>query len=101
MSIECSVSGRVGHGRLVFKQQRPTLSVRLGYEARAPGDRTEYQRVRLEREGKELVAVSTGSQSSSRLASLAGAHALIRVPAGDRGSAAGEIVDALIISLPA
>jgi molybdopterin molybdotransferase len=81
--------------------QRPTLSVRLGYEARAPGDRTEYQRVRLVREGEELVAVSTGSQSSSRLASLAGAHALIRVPAGDRGIPAGDIVEALIISLPA
>src|SRR5437879_5175385 len=81
--------------------QRPTLSVRLGYEARAPGDRTEYQRVRLVREGSQLVAVSTGSQSSSRLASLAGAHALIRVPAGDRGIPAGDIVEALIISLPA
>jgi molybdopterin molybdotransferase len=81
--------------------QRPRLPVRLSYEARAPGDRTEYQRVRLTREGDELVALSTGSQSSSRLASLAGAHALIRVPAGERGIAAGETVEALIMSLPA
>ncbi|HSR26293.1 MAG TPA: gephyrin-like molybdotransferase Glp, partial [Candidatus Eisenbacteria bacterium] len=61
---------------------RPTLRVRLGYEARSSADRTEYQRVRLVREDGELVARSTGSQSSSRLLSLAGAHALVRVPPG-------------------
>src|SRR5207253_9827962 len=36
-----------GHRRL----QRPALPVRLGYDARAAGDRTEYQRVTLRREG--------------------------------------------------
>jgi molybdopterin molybdotransferase len=81
--------------------QRPRLPVRLSYDARAPGDRTEYQRVRLAREGNELVALSTGSQSSSRLASLAGAHALLRVPSGESGIPAGTTTDALIISLPA
>src|SRR6185312_7692751 len=69
-----------GHKQL----QRPTLPVRLGYDARASGDRTEYQRVTLHREGRELVAETTGSQSSSRLMSLAGAHALVRVPPGDQ-----------------
>src|SRR5205823_6423852 len=34
--------------------QRPGLPVRLGYEARAAGDRTEYQRVHLRREGSGL-----------------------------------------------
>ncbi len=81
--------------------QRPTLPVRLGYEAKAGGDRTEYQRVTLHREGRELVASSTGSQSSSRLMSLAGAHALVRIPPGDDGIAAGTVVDAIILSLPA
>jgi molybdopterin molybdotransferase len=81
--------------------QRPALPVRLGYDARAPGDRTEYQRVTLSREGADLVARSTGSQSSSRLASLAGANALVRVPAGDDGIPAGTLVEALILSLPA
>jgi molybdenum cofactor synthesis domain-containing protein len=80
--------------------QRPTLPVRLGYDARASADRTEYQRVTLHREGRELVAGTTGSQSSSRLMSLAGAHALVRVPPGDQGIRAGSIVDALILSLP-
>jgi molybdopterin molybdotransferase len=80
--------------------QRPTLPVRLDYDARASADRTEFQRVTLRREGRELLAQTTGSQSSSRLMSLAGAHALVRVPPGDQGIKAGSIVEALILSLP-
>ena len=80
--------------------QRPSLPVRLGYDARPTAERTEYQRVTLHREGRELVAQTTGSQSSSRLMSLAGAHALVKVPAGDRGIKAGTVVEAIILSLP-
>ena len=80
---------------------RPTLSVRLGYDARPTAERTEYQRVTLHRDGGELVAETTGSQSSSRLMSLAGAHALIRVPAGDQVLEKGSVVEAMILSLPA
>jgi len=80
--------------------QRPTLPVRLGFDATATADRTEYHRVTLTREGAELVATSTGSQSSSRLMSLAGAHALVRVPPGDQGLRRGSVVEALILSLP-
>ena len=80
--------------------QRPSLPVRLGFHAQAVGDRTEYHRVTLRREGAELVATSTGSQSSSRLMSLAGAHALVRVPPGDQGISAGSVVEALILALP-
>jgi molybdopterin molybdotransferase len=80
--------------------QRPTLPVRLGYDARATGERTEYQRVTLHREGGELVAETTGSQSSSRLMSLAGAHALVRIAAGNQAIKAGSIVEAIILSLP-
>ena len=79
---------------------RPTLPVRLDYDARASADRTEYQRVTLHREGRELVADTTGSQASSRMMSLAGAHALVRIPPNDRGFKAGSIVDAIILSLP-
>ncbi|GAC1689625.1 MAG: molybdopterin molybdotransferase MoeA [Candidatus Dormibacteraceae bacterium] len=82
------------------KLQRPTLSVRLAYDARATADRTEYQRVTLRRDGRELVADTTGSQSSSRLMSLAGAHALVRIPPGDQGISAGTTVEAMILSLP-
>jgi molybdenum cofactor synthesis domain-containing protein len=80
--------------------QRPTLPVRLGYDARASADRTEFQRVTLRRDGPDLVAVSTGSQSSSRLMSLAGAHALVRIPPGNRGMSEGTIVEAMILALP-
>jgi molybdopterin molybdotransferase len=84
-----------------FEQlERPTLPVRLGYDARAAGDRTEYQRVTLHREGADLVATSTGSQSSSRLLSLAGAHALVKIAPGGEGIAAGTIVEAIILALP-
>jgi molybdenum cofactor synthesis domain-containing protein len=80
---------------------RPRLPVRLDYDARAPGDRTEYQRVRLVRQNGELVAHSTGSQSSSRLMSLVGANALVMIPPGGEGIARGSVVEALILSLPA
>ena len=85
-----------GHADL----ERPTLPVRLGYDARAAGDRTEYQRVTLHRDGAELVATSTGSQSSSRLLSLVGAHALVRIPPGNAPTLAGTIVEAVILALP-
>jgi molybdopterin molybdotransferase len=85
-----------GHSRL----QRPALPVRLGYDALAAGDRTECQRVELHRDGGDLVAPSTGTQSSSRLMSLVGAHALVRIPPGPEGIAAGTVVEALILSLP-
>ncbi len=85
-----------GHQRL----ERPHLPVRLGYDARAAGDRTEYQRVTLHRDEGGLVALSTGSQSSSRLLSLAGANALVRIPPGDTGYPAGSVVEAVILSLP-
>ena len=79
----------------------PIALVRLGYDARASVDRTEYQRVTLTREGGELVARTTGSQSSSRLMSLAGAHALVPIPPGTGGLPAGSVVEAVILSLPA
>jgi molybdopterin molybdotransferase len=85
-----------GHTQL----ERPSLPVRLGYNAKPTADRTEYQRVTLRREGGELVADSTGSQSSSRLMTLAGAHALVRVPPGDQGMSAGTVVEAMILALP-
>lgn len=79
---------------------RPTLPVRLAYDARPVLDRTEYQRVTLHREGGDFVAETTGSQSSSRLMSLAGAHALVRVPAGGPGFPKGSVVEAIVLSLP-
>jgi molybdopterin molybdotransferase len=84
-----------GHERV----QRPLLPVRLGFDARA-GDRTEFHRVQLRREDGTFVAETTGSQSSSRLLSLAGADALVRIPPGEDALRAGATVEALILSLP-
>ena len=85
-----------GHAAL----QRPVLPVTLGYDARAAGDRTEYQRVSLRSDARGLVAYSTGSQSSSRLMSLVGADALVAIPPGEAGHAAGSRLDAMILALP-
>src|SRR2546425_4016800 len=71
--------------------QRPTLPVRLAYDATASADRTEYQRVTLRRDGAELVAETTGSQSSSRLMSLAVEPLLVRAPPAGDGIKAGVI----------
>ncbi|MGH7919740.1 MAG: molybdopterin molybdotransferase MoeA [Candidatus Dormibacteraceae bacterium] len=81
--------------------QRPRLQVRLGYDARPAPDRTEYQRVVLRREGSNLIALTTGGQSSSRLLSAVGAQALVRVSPGEAAIRAGTMVEAIVLDLPA
>jgi molybdenum cofactor synthesis domain-containing protein len=75
---------------------RPRVPVRIDHRVRA-SDRIEMQRavVRVDEEGR-LAATTTGAQSSSRLASLVGANALIRVPAGSDELPAGTTLDALL-----
>ena len=84
-----------GHSRL----QRLELPVQLGYDAQASGDRTDFQRVRLQAQDGVLVAHSTGRQASSRLLSMVGAQGLVRIPPGERGLLRGEAVTALLLSL--
>ncbi len=81
--------------------QRPRLPVRLDFDAKPAAGRTEYHRVSLHRQGDELIGQTTGSQSSSRLLSLVGAHALVRIPPGDEPVRRGGQVEALILKLPA
>jgi len=59
-------------------------------------DRPEYQRATVRWERGNLVARSTGAQRSSRLLSLVGANALLRIPPGTRLLPAGGTVDALL-----
>jgi molybdenum cofactor synthesis domain-containing protein len=75
---------------------RPRAPVRIDHRVR-PSDRIEMQRavVRVDEDGR-LAATTTGAQSSSRLASLVGANALIRVPAGSDELPAGSTLDALL-----
>ena len=55
----------------------PQIMARLGHEFRLDPERPEYHRVTLRREGDGFVAVSTGSQASSRLLSATGANGLL------------------------
>ncbi|MCX7859459.1 gephyrin-like molybdotransferase Glp [Chloroflexus sp.] len=75
---------------------RPRVAVTLAEPIRPSPDRPEYQRIIVTyREGR-LVAVSTGSQSSSRILSLRGANGLLLVPAGETVYPAGSTLPALL-----
>ena len=54
----------------------PQVMARLGHEFRLDPERPEYHRVTLRHDGDSFVAVSTGSQASSRLLSATGANGL-------------------------
>ena len=63
--------------------------------------RVEFHRVTVVAGSEGLKAYSTGGQRSSRVASLAGANALVILPAtaddGPRELRSGEMVDAILI----
>ncbi|MCX7855408.1 MAG: molybdopterin molybdotransferase MoeA [Anaerolineae bacterium] len=67
-----------GHTRL----RRPEMSVRLRHPVRPDPVRTEFVRAVVERDGDGWWARTTGAQASSRLLSMLGANALLRVPPG-------------------
>ncbi|MFT4037255.1 MAG: molybdopterin molybdotransferase MoeA [Thermomicrobiales bacterium] len=75
---------------------RPRVQAAL-LEPVRPSDRIEMQRGVVRVQDGALVATSTGSQASSRLSSLVGANALLRIPAGQDGLPAGTIVEAIMI----
>ena len=49
---------------------------------------------------RKLLATTTGNQASSRLASFAGANALLIIPPRDSIYKAGEKVQALLLGIP-
>lgn len=61
----------------------PQVSALLGHQIRLDPERPEFHRVTLRREGGRFVALSTGSQASSRLLSAAGADGLLVLEQGD------------------
>jgi gephyrin len=75
---------------------RPRLQVTLCH-AITPSDRPEFQRA-VVRQGADsrLVATTTGTQASSRLASLVGANALLALPARRAPFQEGETVEAIL-----
>jgi molybdenum cofactor synthesis domain-containing protein len=76
---------------------RPVISVTAAEPIRRSPDRPEYQRAVVSWEGGRLVARPTGAQRSSRLLSLVGANALLRIDAGTETIAAGAPVEALLV----
>ncbi len=78
---------------------RPEVTARLRHSLPRDAERIEFQRVRLVQEEGEWWAESTGSQASSRLLSLVGANALLRLPPGPL-LPAGAAVTALLVDWP-
>ena len=77
---------------------RPRVDVELGHEVRPDPTRLEYQRAVVTWEDGRYVARNTGSQSSSRLISIAGANALLEIETGEGVLPAGSRVKALLLA---
>ncbi len=84
-----------GHTRL----RRPEMPVRLRHPVRPDPVRTEFVRAVVEREEDEWWARTTGAQASSRLLSMLGANALLRIPPGPP-LPEGATVTAILIAWP-
>ncbi|MGQ9467179.1 MAG: molybdopterin molybdotransferase MoeA [Anaerolineae bacterium] len=84
-----------GHTRL----RRPEMPVRLRHSVQPDPVRTEFMRAVVERGENGWWARTTGSQASSRLLSMRGADALLRIPAG-HPLPEGATVTAILIAWP-
>jgi len=83
----------LGH-RAIF---RPTLRARLGETLSKKAGRLHFVRVQLEQRGAEVVATSTGSQSSGVMRSLSLAQGLLVFPAAETALAEGAEVTVQVI----
>jgi molybdenum cofactor synthesis domain-containing protein len=79
---------------------RPLVEVRLAQTLRHDHERTEFQRAVVESAPEGYLARSNGPQGSGRLKSLAGANALLVLPAGTGDFPAGSRVMAFLINQP-
>ena len=86
----------MGHART----ERPRVSVFLEHELRPDRVRPEYQRAVVRWSGDRFLATSTGQQSSSRLASMLGANALLEIAPGPDPLPPGTAVPALLTGEP-
>jgi molybdopterin molybdotransferase len=76
---------------------RPVVSVEVEHDVSRSPDRPEYQRAVVRWRDGRLVAAATGAQRSSRLLSMVGANALLRIDPGPQGISRGSRVDALLV----
>ena len=79
---------------------RPERQVRLAHAIRHEADRLEFQRARIDQRDGAWWASTMGSQASSRLLSLVGANALLRIPRGTGDLPEGALVSAILIDAP-
>jgi molybdopterin molybdotransferase len=79
---------------------RPEVTARLTHVVRHAPDRMEFQRAVVTQRGETYWATTTGSQVSSRLKSLVGANALLRIPRGVGDVSKGDAIAALLINQP-
>ncbi len=77
---------------------RAEVQVRLAHAVHHDPQRWEFVRAVVRRNGAELVATTTGSQSSGRLLSMVGANALLRLEPGAGELPAGARATALWLS---
>ena len=77
---------------------RPRVEVAIAHEIRPDAVRLEYQRAKVAWEDHRFIARTTGVQTSSRLMSIAGAHALLEIQPGTQVLPAGTMVQALLLA---
>jgi len=79
---------------------RPEVEARLSHPVRHVPDRMEFQRAVVTQRDGVYWATTTGSQVSSRLKSLVGANALLRIPRGVGNLDKGAGVTAVLMNQP-
>lgn len=77
--------------------RRPVIRVILEHDVKRSPDRPEYQRAVVRVSNGRLLARATGIQRSSRLMSLVGANAFLKIDPGDSTIRAGQDLDAVLI----
>lgn len=83
-------------GRAQF--MRPRVDVALEHEITPDGARLEYQRATVRWQDGRFVGRNTGAQTSSRLASIHGANALLEIQPGSQTLPVGATVPALLLA---
>lgn len=83
--VRPAIRRMAGHAAVSLSQ----ISALLGQEFHLDPERPEFHRVTLRRDGSRFVAVSTGSQASSRLLSATGANGLLVLEQADGVLSAG------------
>jgi molybdopterin molybdotransferase len=78
---------------------RPTIHVRLGETLTKKAGRLHFVRVRLERDGDDVVAHTTGNQSSGVLRSMTRAQGLLVFPADATELRGGDVATVQVLDL--